>query len=157
MVASVARNGDTCRLVTRKPLSRPAAIATTIAIATMDATSRSAPENPVAITAAVAIIEATYRSRPRTIITMHCPMATMASGANCSSRLERLPGLRKAGDITPPSRSSSGSARAMPKRVTTVRADQDGATGLAISTEPDILRSLHPAAFDIDGDGQDDD
>ncbi len=50
----------------------------------------------------------TDRSSPRTIMTKAWPIATIASGANCSSRLERLPALTKAGEITPPEPSRIG-------------------------------------------------
>src|ERR1700683_2889892 len=113
MVASVARNGDTPRFATRKPLIRPAQILVPATAATIKATSLFEPEKPVAITAAVAIMEATDRSRPRTIMTKVWPTTTMPNGATCNSRLETLPALRKLEDTAPPSRIRAGNIRNM--------------------------------------------
>ena len=55
----------------------------------------------VATTAAVAMIEATDRSSPRTSSTKVWPSTTMPSGAACVSRFCRLLGRRKLGVASP--------------------------------------------------------
>ena len=67
VVASVARNGETLRLATRKPFTNPTTSPSPIAATNITGTILlSVAAKPVAMTAEVAITEATDRSTPPT-------------------------------------------------------------------------------------------